>query len=106
MTLQRRAFITGLTSFLAAPAIVRASSIMPVRSFTPTVHVEVTLLESPDAYLYRLLQENLQRALRTTVPIHYNKAGFKQIENAYRSIRANFDYSSGRDIKCVVVYKR
>ena len=28
----RRGFITGLISFVAAPAIVRASSIMPIRS--------------------------------------------------------------------------
>lgn len=31
--LPRRRFITGLASLIAAPAIVKASSIMPVRSF-------------------------------------------------------------------------
>jgi hypothetical protein len=33
MILQRRNFIIGAASLLAAPAIVRASSLMPVRAF-------------------------------------------------------------------------
>lgn len=33
MLLSRRSLITGLASFLAAPAIVRASSLMPVKAF-------------------------------------------------------------------------
>ena len=32
MTLARRSFITGLISLVAAPAIVRAGSLMPVKS--------------------------------------------------------------------------
>lgn len=31
--LHRRTFLTGLASIIAAPAIVRASSLMPVKSF-------------------------------------------------------------------------
>ena len=31
----RRGFITGLIAFAAAPAIVRASSLMPVKAFDP-----------------------------------------------------------------------
>ena len=31
MILPRRSFLTGLASFIAAPAIVRAASLMPVR---------------------------------------------------------------------------
>lgn len=31
--LPRRKFLTGLTALIAAPAIVRAASIMPVRAF-------------------------------------------------------------------------
>lgn len=31
MILQRRKFITGLASLIAAPAIVKASSLMPIR---------------------------------------------------------------------------
>lgn len=33
----RRAFITGLVSFIAAPAIVRVSSIMPVKAIEPFI---------------------------------------------------------------------
>jgi hypothetical protein len=33
MTLSRRSLITGLVSFVAAPAIVRASSLMPVKAY-------------------------------------------------------------------------
>jgi hypothetical protein len=35
----RRAFITGLVSLLAAPAIVRASSLMPVKVMLPHYHI-------------------------------------------------------------------
>jgi hypothetical protein len=40
--LPRRSFITGLASLIAAPAIVKASSLMAVRSMLPTDY----LLES------------------------------------------------------------
>jgi len=43
MIIQRRAFITGLFSSLAAPAIVRASSLMPVKA----------LIIEPDIYFLR-----------------------------------------------------
>jgi len=33
--IQRRAFITGLVSLMAAPAIVRVASLMPVKVFEP-----------------------------------------------------------------------
>jgi hypothetical protein len=33
MTISRRSLVTGLATFLAAPAIVRAGSLMPVKSF-------------------------------------------------------------------------
>lgn len=35
MNLSRRSLITGLASFVAAPAIVRAASIMPVKAWEP-----------------------------------------------------------------------
>jgi hypothetical protein len=35
MQLSRRSLITGLVSFVAAPAIVRVSSIMPVKAWAP-----------------------------------------------------------------------
>ena len=34
MLISRRGLITGLVSFVAAPAIVRASSLMPVKAWT------------------------------------------------------------------------
>lgn len=37
MTLSRRSLITGLISLVAAPAIVRASNLMPVKLMVPTV---------------------------------------------------------------------
>jgi hypothetical protein len=37
MSINRRSLITGLISLVAAPAIVRAANIMPVRSFAPPV---------------------------------------------------------------------
>lgn len=37
--LPRRKFITGLASLIAAPAIVRASSLMPVKLFKPSMNV-------------------------------------------------------------------
>ena len=33
--IQRRSFLTGLVSLMAAPAIVRASSLMPIKLFDP-----------------------------------------------------------------------
>ena len=35
MQLSRRSLITGLASFMAAPAIVRVGSIMPVKAWAP-----------------------------------------------------------------------
>lgn len=35
--INRRSLITGLISFIAAPAIVRASNLMPVKTMLPTI---------------------------------------------------------------------
>jgi hypothetical protein len=35
MTLSRRSLITGLASFVCAPAIVRCTSLMPVKAWAP-----------------------------------------------------------------------
>lgn len=40
----RRSFITGLISFVAAPAIVRASSLMPIRAL-PDINHELAIQE-------------------------------------------------------------
>ena len=41
--MNRRSLLTGLASLLAAPAIVRATSIMPVKAFGPGDLCEATL---------------------------------------------------------------
>lgn len=38
MITSRRSFITGLVSFVAAPAIVKAEALMPVKVIVPDVH--------------------------------------------------------------------
>lgn len=41
ITPSRRGFILGLSTLIAAPAIVRATSIMPVKSMTPILEAPV-----------------------------------------------------------------
>lgn len=43
MTLSRRSLITGLVSFVAAPATVRVSSLMPVKAYDPEICEFVTI---------------------------------------------------------------
>ena len=53
----RRGFITGLISFVAAPAIVRASSIMPVRSMKmPLENVFQALVQHPNMTATEILE--------------------------------------------------
>lgn len=47
----RRSLITSVTALLAAPAIVSAESIMPVRSFRPTTVGIPVGMEAFDAYI-------------------------------------------------------
>lgn len=56
MTMTRRSLITGLISLVAAPAIVRVSSIMPVRPWhAPTIE-ELYNYWNPEAVLDRMFQ--------------------------------------------------
>jgi hypothetical protein len=55
----RRSFITGLAALVAAPAIVRAASLMPVKAM-PTAE-ELYRLRMDEAY--RITRENLSRSL-------------------------------------------
>jgi hypothetical protein len=53
----RRGFITGLISFVAAPAIVRASSIMPVHSIKmPLENVFQALVQHPNTTATEILE--------------------------------------------------
>lgn len=45
MTPSRRSFITGLVAFAAAPAIVRASSLMPVKAIRPDEDIYALLAQ-------------------------------------------------------------
>ena len=42
LILPRRTFLTGLISLIAAPALVRAAAIMPIRPWRPTFHRAVS----------------------------------------------------------------
>jgi hypothetical protein len=57
-TLSRRAFFTGLGAVLAAPVIVRASSIMPVRPIDPMVEF-TALINSKMAELEERLKKDI-----------------------------------------------
>lgn len=54
LDLSKRSFIIGALSALAAPAIVRAASLMPVRSISENIFAEAHWIEhipmSPDMY--------------------------------------------------------
>ncbi len=61
----RRSFITGLVALVAAPAIVRASSLMPVKDwregFSPLSAEELLRLWMAEAY--RITKEGLEQSL-------------------------------------------
>lgn len=61
MSLSRRGFITGLTLLVAAPAIVRAASLMPVKSMPNTVTLE--MLQQRMNAAYKVYSEALTRNL-------------------------------------------
>ena len=75
MLLTRRGLITGLASFLAAPAIVRASSLMPVKAWEPLYGRSPSIVWIDEVYddalavtryreeLVRAFEENYPRLL-------------------------------------------
>ena len=70
----RRGFITGLISLVAAPAIVRASSIMPVRSIKmPPDNVFQALVQHPNMTATEILERfaNL-KIYRQSLVNHWN----------------------------------
>jgi hypothetical protein len=48
--MNRRGFITGLISLVAAPAIVRAGSLMPVKSFVLEDGVALSFIPHPEGW--------------------------------------------------------
>jgi hypothetical protein len=64
MITSRRSLITGLGAlFIAAPAIVRASSLMPVKAFVDTDDQMLALLKARMDEAYAVMRENLARSL-------------------------------------------
>lgn len=60
----RRGFISGLAALIAAPALVRASSIMPAKAWVePAVTADPTPISDDMADLYRWIWDNMDRCL-------------------------------------------
>jgi hypothetical protein len=57
MIMQRRAFLTGLGAFIAAPAVIRVAALMPVKVFRPSV--ELSDYGVYEATLMRAIADNL-----------------------------------------------
>ena len=67
MIIGRRAFLRGLVSALAAPAIVRAASLMPVRVMPPVE--ELDALDDDFEYNFRIsIPLDVWRSLNMGVP--------------------------------------
>lgn len=68
--MKRRAFIGGLIALVAAPAIVRTGSLMPVKAFDPSPAEIVALLErrieAANAVLARQMNEMLYGDISVT----------------------------------------
>jgi hypothetical protein len=64
MTLPRRTFLKSLGLLIAAPAIVRVASIMPVKAIRPATDEEIwALLRARMDECYRVTRENMARSL-------------------------------------------
>ncbi len=64
MNLSRRGLITGLISFVAAPAVVRASSLMPVKPYKKTFMwrgIAVVYDEVNDAAVGEILKAQMDK---------------------------------------------
>lgn len=57
MNLSRRSLLTGFAGLLAAPAIVRASSLMPIKVFTAPVVDEPFVYDSPNYVGYWIMKD-------------------------------------------------
>lgn len=66
----RRGLITGLITFAAAPAIVRASSLMPIKAISPDYY------NNPVVFIERFGKINLQTwQVQWLEPAYYVKEG-------------------------------
>ena len=58
MISSRRSFITGLAALVAAPAIVRVASLMPVRGIVMPITYQGVLLEFDQPHTFTVLYSN------------------------------------------------
>ena len=73
--LERRRFIAGLATLLAAPAIVRASSLMAVKPWEMTA-------EEAAAWLHRHIQRTLAEYLADPNPVFWSDDGLDRLTQA------------------------
>jgi hypothetical protein len=67
MITSRRSFLTGLASVIAAPAIVRMSSLMPVKAM-PSAEDLNALLHARLDECYQIVRKNMQQSIFYSTP--------------------------------------
>lgn len=77
--MNRRGFITRLTSIIAAPAIVRIELIMPVKAVESILPYEVKLINHlPDGLFgYKVTWLNWEELVLSTIPVHWHEVYLK-----------------------------
>ena len=77
--MNRRGFITGLISFVAAPAIVRVGSLMPVKSYLLDDGIALNCMPNPEGFNLALA-----KSFRETYEIYFanvlNKENIEHIK--------------------------
>jgi hypothetical protein len=91
VTLSRRSLITGLVSLVAAPAIVRASSLMPVKA-TPLL-IEPFPIDTKLLEIQQWLEEVKRRTIEAMIypPVVVDQSGMpirllRPTDNAFRLV--------------------
>ena len=75
MTLHRRAFLSGMVAGLAAPALVRATSLMPIRGIVMPIERDLGGFLVPPGFvrgLHRLIDAGIVLRREIIVPMHIN----------------------------------
>lgn len=85
--IHRRKFLTGLASLIAAPAVVRASSLMPVKALRPAPAMEINaLLRLRLEECYAVTRQNMCTML-------YSNPEFTPVEFTGFASRQEFPYT-------------
>lgn len=77
--LARRSFLTGAALLVASPAIVRASSLMPIKSYLSEADLYFADVEKFQHILIAKMEENLLDAIQSAGPIRYDDTGFQKV---------------------------